>query len=510
MKLRKNVLFVMFALCGLLLSSCSDTPGSSSNYGPKLPSGNTTLNKVVTPTVEKTSEKICKDMSKTTYDSYMAFANKFVSFMMKVNNSSNEQSMGVSIPDAYICLAIVGAISDDAARSDILNYLELANMDELRTAVKEVVNTLATLTPTYDGKYDGGYNLNSIWLNPKKVQLLKQKDEELYKDLAEIFDAYIFNEPLITIKANQYLKDFGLKNLPTPKISLNDNDPAALSVMSVYYCLANFGEHASDYFKEQYRSGTHKIDYEFNGKKSKVDYILDSGLNTVYKGKDFYGSTFSIYPLNIGFFLPVDKTAKPSTILSDVLKENYELKMGKLKTYYLEEDEEGNMVETDVEYTDTTTHDVKIYAPYFSLDNELKLGRNQLETVLPVVTKDGAGRRLVEPSEEYKQNGSLYGKNELVNEEVYIFLDEILQFSTMKFNYDGFYSCSVTIAQMQGEAGAAGGGRERVKHYEYEKFELKLNHPYVFAVRKSIRVDESVTTNVPIVVGEIIDPAYKD
>ena len=59
---------------------------------------------------------------------------------------------------------------------------------------------------------------------------------------------------------------------------------------------------------------------------------------------------------------------------------------------------------------------------------------------------------------------------------------------------------------MQGAVGDAGGERKRVKHYEYEKFELKLNHPYVFAVRKSIRVDESVTTNVPIVVGEIIDP----
>ena len=41
--------------------------------------------------------------------------------MMEVNNK-NENSLAISIPDAYLCLAILGAISSDSARNDVLSY----------------------------------------------------------------------------------------------------------------------------------------------------------------------------------------------------------------------------------------------------------------------------------------------------------------------------------------------------------------------------------------------------
>ena len=113
----------------------------SNVLGPKV-----RLNQIVTPIAKKVTHTINRNMSELTYDSYSAFAHKFVSTMMDANNSKNEDSLGISIPDAYLCLAIVGAISTDEARADILNYLELPDMDALRTATKEVVSTLGTLS----------------------------------------------------------------------------------------------------------------------------------------------------------------------------------------------------------------------------------------------------------------------------------------------------------------------------------------------------------------------------
>ena len=152
------------------------------------------LNQLTTPKVRKIVKENYFDMSQKTYDSYMAFARKFTSYMMEVNNSEKEESLGISIPDAYLCLAICGAISTDDARNDVLSYLELNDMDELRTSVKEMIKTLATLMENSEGKNVGGYNLNSVWFNPEKVELIKEKDEQLYKDLEEVFDASLFME----------------------------------------------------------------------------------------------------------------------------------------------------------------------------------------------------------------------------------------------------------------------------------------------------------------------------
>lgn len=81
-----------------------------------------------------------------------------------------------------------------------------------------------------------------------------------------------------------------------------------------------------------------------------------------------------------------------------------------------------------------------------------------------------------------------------------MFLDSIKQFSTMKFNYSGFYSCSGTIATVAEGA---------MPEPEYEYFELKLNHPYVFEVTKTLKVNGE-EINAPMVVGEIVTPTYKD
>lgn len=426
------------------------------------------LNQLTKPSNNKISTTNNVTLSEKTYNSYVSFAKKFTSLMMEVNNSANEQSLGISIPDAYICFAITGAISNDAARNDVLSYLELDNVSELRTSVKELVDTLGTLYKT-DNKLYGGYNLNSVWLNPDYVSLVKDKDEELYYDLEHYYDATMYFEALTNETANQYLRDYGLKNLPTPKIEL-PGDPCALNAMSVFYCLDYFDNELIDTYKKQYQSGNHKMDYSFGSTLKKVDYIGKSQIAEVYENENFYGSNMRIGLLNADFFLPNDKNAMPSSILNDVLNKNYKIKKGSIK-YPGEES-----------FEETNFHDVSIKAPYFSLDNKIALDREALSRILPVITKNGAGERLVKAND---------GSN--------LYLDYIMQFSKMKFNYEGFYSCSVTIS---GERATSAGT-------EYKRFELNLDHPYLFEINKNVRVDNN-RHSIPIVIGEIVDPIYKD
>ena len=431
--------------------------------------------RLTTPKLAKTTEVRNYNMSSTTYDSYTSFAKKFASLMMAANNKEKEESLGISIPDAYLCLAITGVISTDEARNDVLSYLELKDMDELRTSVKEIVSTMGTLFKNKDDKLVGGYNLNSVWFNPEKVSLIKDKDKELYKDLEEVFDASLYYEALTSNTANQYLKENGLKDMPVPDIKLNDEDPSAINVMSTYYCLDYFPEKAKQIYLEQYKSGNHKMDYSNNGDTSKVDYITQiyDG-SSVYENDNFYGSRMNIGGnLSINYFLPNDKNALPSSILNDVLNNNYHLKQS---SYY----------DQDNQLQDTFYHKVTINAPYFSLDNAAELNRDDLSNILPIITKRGAGERIAKANNGFD-----------------MFLDYLKQFSVMKFNYDGFYSCSVTISGIEATSAPW--------YPEYEEFELTLDHPYVFEVEKSVLVDGSiVASKVPLVVGEIVNPNYSD
>lgn len=465
MKLRR--LFALLTLT-MVLPSCKFNFRFWEKDNPT-PTPTIQMSRLTTPKVTKVTNENHFDMSQTTYNSYTSFAKKFTSLMMELNNSSNEENLGISIPDAYICLAICGAISKDDARADVLSYLELENMDELRTSIGEILSTLATLMTKYDGNKVGGYNLNSVWFNPEKVELLENKDQQLYDDLEQVFDASLYMEALTSQKANQYIADNGLKDMPAPEIQLDDSDPSAINVMSVYYCLDYFEKDVADYYKSQYQSGNHKMDYEVNNQTSKVDYIEVNRKSDVYVNENFYGATMPISSLNMSFFLPNEKSAMPSSILSDVLNENYTLK-------------ESTCVDWQEQVQETTTHDVTIKAPYFSLDNEAELSGSALKQILPIITDHGAGERIAR-SLTYP-----------------LYLDYIKQFSVMKFNYDGFYSCSATVAGM--EAGSA-------MPMEYEKFDLILNHPYVFEVSKTIRVNSSFK-KVPIVVGEIVTSEYKD
>ena len=424
------------------------------------------LNRLITPTHQQTKGGI-NGMSLTTYNSYKAFAKKFVTLMMDVNNpaGSSEESLAISIPDAYIALAITGIISDQNGLQEILDYVELDNAAALKTATKEIVANLGTITKDHAGNDVGGLNLNSIWLNPDKVRLLQETDTELYSDLQDAFDASLYMEALTSNKAMQYIAENGLPGRPVPNIQLpDDNHPAAINIMSVFYDIDSFEN--QDYYESQYLSGTHLMNYTCNGQTKRVDYIKQSEQHSyLYEGDNLTGATMSLEHSNMTFFLPKNETAMPSSILQDVLDNNYS---PKTVTY-----------ERNGEERTADTYEVDISAPYFFMNNASKLYQDDLISAFPHLTWSGLGSRLAESTKGLP-----------------IALSYIAQFSTMRFDYNGFYSCSATIV----------GGDEMSSGDETE-VDFVVNRPYVFERSKMLPVGNDYL-DVPIIVGEIVDPNY--
>jgi hypothetical protein len=417
--------------------------------------------RLTTPTVEKIIESPNRSFSQTTYDSYMSFASKFTKLAFDASIATKgEESLGISIPDAYMCFALTAITSNEAAENDFLSFMGLSSEEELKTAAKEVVTSLCTLNEDDKGNLSGGYNLNSLWYNPAKVSLLA-KDEELYRDLEDIFDASVYFEALTSDSGNEYLQENGLPDLPVPELKFNDSDPYAAANMSVYYCLDGYAAAAE--YEAQYESATHKMDYFLDDSTKSVDYIeSENKTGSIYEGDGFTGTALPINALNMSYFLPNQIETMPSTILDDVLAGSYTA-----RTY----DNDGTM---------TNMYDVMAKAPYFDLSNNTKLDQNALMDILPTAAGiGGVSEKMVSAFD-----GSLV-------------LEEVIQQSVMKYDYNGFYSCSVTVS-----------GEDVSYVGNYQKRDFDLSHPYLFEVSQP---DVNITgkmTAIPLVIGEIVDPGY--
>jgi len=470
-------------------TATASVPSRDSNYkdNPREPSGSMTKNNpnhydeyqdgtytpenvncLISPNKGVTRDGVTSRMSETTYNSYRAFAKKFVTLMMEVNNPvDDEKSMAISLPDAYLSLAITGIISDENGLQDVLSYLELEDVNALKNAAKQIISNLGTMEKDYGGNDVGGLNLNSIWLNPEKMSLLAEKDEDLYRDLKNIFEASLYLDGLTSNKAKQYISENGLPDKPIPNIELpHDDDPAAVSIMSVYYDMDVFEN--PDWYRSEYQSGQHTMSYTVGGQTKQVDYIEQVNFNSeIVENDNLTGASLSLDNSHINFFLPKDETAMPSAILGDVLDENYSIK----EFTYLEDNEEKS----------TSLCTVDISAPYFFMENKALLEREDLIPLFPSLTSHGVASRLAS------------SKNGLP-----VALESIMQFSTMRFDYNGFYSCSATIVISDTSAA----------HSSDVIVDFTLNRPYAFERSRYIRNSDGDYYEVPIIVGEIIDPNY--
>ena len=432
-------------------------------FAPRIEEGK--LNALVRPEAVKLVEKIDTGMSKKTYDSYKSFSKKFSSLMIEVNNSVKESSVSVSIPDAYIGFAISGIISDSLGLADVLSYLELDSLDEMRTAVKEVLSGVCTISKDKFGLLYGGLNYNSIWLNPENVAPLEKKDAELYKDLKTVFNASIYLEKLTNETANRFAKERTPKEIPAPDLELPEFEEQAFATLSGYTAIDHFRPLERGRFLSAYESGASKKPYIYNGSTKRVDCLTQSEhTGHVYEGDGFVGAPIYFENSSMEVFLPDDYGTMPSVILDDVLSENYSLK------------EEIN----DINQTPSDRFILNITAPYFTIDNKLEIKVTEVRSILPNLSQSGSGSRLVRSLDEAD-----------------IYLSSIAQASRVNFDYNGFVSASMTAFDSKPCSG------EYLPH-----FTMDVDHPFAFVYNRWVNVDDRMSY-LPIVVGEVVDPAYQ-
>jgi hypothetical protein len=114
------------------------------------------------------------------------------------------------------------------------------------------------------------------------------------------------------------------------------------------------------------------------------------------------------------------------------------------------------------------------------MNNASQLHQDDLISAFPHLTQIGGfGSRLAESTKGLP-----------------IGLAYIAQFSTMRFDYNGFYSCPATIV-----------GGDEMSSYDETKVDFVVNRPYVFERSKTLKVGND-DLDVPIIVGEIVDPNY--
>ena len=433
------------------------------------PQGEKDLNVLIKPNVVKVvdAKEARHAMTLKSYESYMAFARKFVPSIMAENTNEEETSMSVSIPDAYLAIAIAGIISDAKALTEVLSYLELSSEAELKEAVSDIIKSLCVLTKDDDNKLDGGFNTNSIWFDPKQVALLKDKDNQLYQDLADVFGATIFMEPLTTKTAMKYLTENAVEGIPVPDVTLDDYNPSPASIMSTYTCVSCFPGTLAKMMQSEYESGEHKMIYHALQEDKLVDYIhkyYDSGY--VYEGEGFHGAEMGIGESQARFFLPDSSDATATSILEDVLADNY------------------NYVECETVNGEKRPQEYKldIKAPYFDMNNKLGFSKG-FKKAFPNMTDNGFASRLVTPKNADK-----------------LFATGLGQFSKVRFDYQGFFSSSVTVISASTSAPMPP---------DNPVYHLSLDHPYVFEFKDYINMQGGGFRNVPMVVGRIIDPVYE-
>ena len=363
--------------------------------------------------------------------------------------SGEDQTKSYSVFDAFVNFAMLAYFSEGEAQEKLLPLFDIDDPSGLPEAVRQLTWALGTpikrrLRDSAEKVPQGGYSANSVWYDAGLLTPRSDKEgEAAFEDLRDSFYASLFPSRPTGAKIQHWLEQTLPEGYDIPTIP-GDSDSDAALVSSYFLKIPNpYREDA----KWIYEEGHNRLDYTFDEKTIRSGY---TNYHSIYGGAYFesdnlLGGTNGDYGLSV--FLPKDESALPSSIRDEVIGETYTTK----RNY-------GH-------------YDVTI--PYFAIDKQ-ELSLNQL-----FAPKIGDALR-------HRVCQKLFEKELLV--------DAIKQYSKLSFDYDGFYSASVTVSWLVGSAAPV----------EDTPFQLIVNRPFFF--RESISVGGE---NLPVVVGEIIDPGYE-
>lgn len=449
LKLCKSLVFVLalgsLASCGLdlssssaLLSSVPDSSVDSSIFSSLEAAGLTFVQS------KREAAKV-NALSADSVTLYKAFYQNTAPLAL----SGEDQTKSYSVFDAFVNFAMLTYFSEGEAQEKLLPLFAVDDPSGLPKAVRELTWALGTpINRSFLGSAEnvphGGYSANSVWYDAGLLTPRGDKEgEAAFEDLRDSFYASLFPSRPTGAKIHRWLEQTLPEGYDIPSIPGSADSDAAL-VSSYFLKIPNLYRERA---KQVYEEGKNRLDYTFDEKTIRSGYTSYHNMygGAYFESDNLLGGTNSDYGLSV--FLPKDESALPSSIRGEVIGETYETK----RTH-------GH-------------YDVTI--PYFAIDKQ-ELTLNKL--FAPKIG-DALGHRVCQ---------KLFAED--------LFVDAIKQYSKLSFDYDGFYSASVTVTWMATSAAPV----------QDVPFELIVNRPFFF--REAITVGGE---SLPVVVGEIIDPGYE-
>ena len=363
--------------------------------------------------------------------------------------SGEDQTKSYSVFDAFVNFAMLTYFSEGEAQEKLLPLFEIDDSSGLPEAVRQLTLALGTpINRSFLGSAEnvphGGYSANSVWYDAGLLTPREDKDGKMaLLDLRDSFYASLFPSRPTGPKIHSWLEQTLPEGYDIPSIPGSADSDAAL-VSSYFLKIPNLYRERA---KQVYEEGKNRLDYTFDEKTIRSGYTNYHSIHggAYFESDNLLGGTNGDYGLSV--FLPKDESALPSSIRDEVIGENYTTKRNHAQ------------------------YDVTI--PYFAIDKQ-ELTLNKL--FAPKIG-DALGHRVCQ---------------KLFEED--LFVDAIKQYSKLSFDYDGFYSASVTVTWMATSAAPV----------EDVPFKLVADRPFFF--REAIAVGGE---SLPVVVGEIIDPGYE-
>jgi hypothetical protein len=409
---------------------------------------------VVTPKAREVdssynAHRAISEMTKSVYKSFCVQMTPYVF-------TDYAKSRSFSVVDAFVNLCLVGYASSDAISSVVVKGLGASSRDDLKVAAKEIIMAVGTPDTAYND-LAGGFSLQSIWLSEKLA--LADDLGTLKADLEDSFYCSVFHHQPTTGEVNKYYTAETPEEFSeTPSSAIPDGTDSAS--ISSFYLIDKYGSTESLKYTNEYRSGTHLMDYHLQGMTRRVNYIEKRGWGKAYINDHFIGADSLVTGCSFAYFLP-DEGYSPKDIAADVFKENY----------------------TRQGYDEKTDYDTIVKAPYFTINNTAI-------DLLPAYKNAGFNI--------FDGTSGLFGR--LLKDESAQFAFASSQSSIINYDYNGLYSASRTVFTGAGATAPA----EKI-------FRLTLDRPYVFRVDSpSVYVGTSTTAEkLPIIYGQIYDPAYQ-
>jgi hypothetical protein len=253
-----------------------------------------------------------------------------------------------------------------------------------------------------------------------------------------------------------------------PKVQFDQDIDAAL--VSTYDVYDSFTSEEQETNRKDYDSKTHKMSFFPKGQsEEKKDYLTHVSYNSHEKiGSTFTGVDSAISSLSFSFYKPNEDVTPLSSIIQDVVDENY-----KEKDYGLDSHNKAIIP--------VCTSKI----PYFINGGSLELLPKYGEMGLQCLEgTEGALASLV--------------KNPLA-------VAFIKQENTSTLNYEGFTSKSITVTGMY-ETSAVGTDPNSPTYcyYDYDG-----DKPFFYSVSRSLRTGDSYL-RLPLIYGTIINPSYSE